>query len=129
LPRRPPDRKDKRRTSRIEPYLAACRVVVGRRQMSGYVTNLSPRGARVCCDEPPPRVGQKVALEIRFRGERAAATRLLAEARWVRPAGDPTDVHSFGVSFRGISAGQRRAVEQVLHEFRRRAAALLGLAG
>ena len=97
--------------------------------MSGYVTNLSPRGARVYCDERPPRVGQKVALEIRFRGERAAATRLLAEARWVRPADDPTDVHSFGVSFRGISAGQRRAVEQVLNEFRRRAAALLGLAG
>jgi len=96
--------------------------------MSGYVTNLSPRGARVYCDERPPRVGQRVALEIRFK-ERAAATRLVAEARWVRPADDPTDVHSFGVSFRGISAEQRRAVEQVLHEFRRRAASLLGLAG
>jgi hypothetical protein len=128
LPRRPPDHKDKRRISRIEPYLAPCRVVVGRRQMSGYVTNLSPRGARVHCDDRPPRVGQKLALEIRFK-ERAAATRLLAEARWVRAAGDPTDGHSFGVSFRGISAEQRHAVEQALDEFRRRAAALLGLAG
>ena len=128
MPRREPDRKDKRRTSRIEPYLAPCRVVVGRRQMSGYVTNLSPRGARVYCDDRPPRVGQKVSLEIRFK-ERAAATRLLAEARWVRAADAAGDAHSFGVSFRGMSATQRKAVEQVLHEFRRRAATLLGLAG
>ncbi len=96
--------------------------------MSGYVTNLSPRGARVYCDERPPRVGQRLALEIRFK-ERAAVTRLLAEARWVRQAGGATDVHSFGVSFRGISAAQRRAVEAVLHEFRRRAEMLLGLTG
>ncbi len=128
MPSRPPSRKDKRRTSRIEPYLAPCRVVVGRRRIGGYVTNLSPRGARVYCDEPPPRVGQKVALEIRFR-ERSAATRILAEARWVKAAFDPTEVHSFGVSFRGISASQRRAVEAVLQEFRRRAAALLDMAG
>jgi hypothetical protein len=96
--------------------------------MSGYVTNLSPRGARVYCDDRPPRVGQKVSLEIRFK-ERAASTRLLAEARWVRTADAATDAHSFGVSFRGMSTTQRKAVEQVLHEFRRRAAALLGLAG
>lgn len=128
MPRRPPDRKDKRRTSRIEPYLAPCRIVVGRRRIGGYVTNLSPRGARVYCDERPPRVGQKVALEIRFK-ERSAATRLVAEARWVRTADDPTAVHSFGVSFRGIRVDQRRAVEAVLHEFRRRAAMLLGMAG
>ena len=102
--------------------------MVGRRRISGYVTNLSPRGARVYCDELPPRVGQKVALEIRFK-ERSAATRLISEARWVRMADDPTELHSFGVSFRGISAEERRAVEAVLLEFRRRAAMLLGLAG
>ncbi|HET7291897.1 MAG TPA: PilZ domain-containing protein [Vicinamibacteria bacterium] len=127
MPRRPPNRKDKRRTSRIEPYLAPCRIVVGRRRIAGYVTNLSPRGARVYCDERPPRVGERVVLEIRFR-ERSAPTRILAEARWMKAALDPTEVHSFGASFRGISASQLRAVEEVLQEFRRRAAALLGVA-
>lgn len=128
MPRRASAAKDKRRTHRIEPYLASCRVVVGRRRLVGYVTNLSPRGARVYCDEPPPRVGQRLWLEIRFR-ERAAATRVPAEARWVRVASDPTGFHSFGASFKGIAPAAKRAVEAVLLEFRRRAALLLDLAG
>jgi len=102
--------------------------VVGRRRISGYVTSLSAKGARVYCDERPPRVGQKLSLEIRFK-ERTEPTRLLSEARWVRLADDPTEVHSFGVSFRSMSAGDRRAIEAILKEFRRRAAMLLGIAG
>jgi hypothetical protein len=128
MPRRATDRKDKRRTHRIEPYLAPCRLVIGRRHLTGYVTNLSPRGARVYCDERPPRVGQKVSLEIRFR-ERSAATRLPAEARWVRQASDPAGLHSFGARFSGMTPEQRKAVEAVLAEFRRRAALLLEQAG
>ncbi len=128
MPRRPRQSQDKRRAHRIEPYLASCRVVVGRRHLHGYVTNLSPRGARVYCDEKPPRVGQRVWLEIRFR-ERSPATRVPAEARWVRVASDPTGFHSFGASFKGIGPAARLAVEGVLHEFRRRAALLLDLSG
>jgi len=128
MPRRVTDRKDKRRTNRIEPYLAPCRVMVGRRQLSGYVTNLSLRGARVYCDERPPLVGHKVVLEIRFR-ERSAATRLPAEARWVREASDAAGLHAFGVRFAGLTAAQQEAVDAVLTEFRRRAAVLLGQAG
>ncbi len=123
MARRPKQEKDKRRTRRIEPYLASCRVVVGRRRLHGYVTNLSPRGARVYCDERPPKAGQKVSLEIRFKA-RAAATRVPAEARWVRIAADPTGLHSFGVSFKGIGPKARLLVESVLQEFRRRAALL-----
>jgi PilZ domain len=128
MPRRPRDRKDKRRTLRIEPYLAPCRVVVGRRHLHGYVTNLSPRGARVYCDERPPKVGQKVVLEIRFR-ERVAPTRVPAEARWVREASDATGLASFGASFKGMTLVQKKAVEAVLQEFRRRAALLLEQVG
>jgi hypothetical protein len=128
MPRRPSKRKDKRRSHRIEPYLAPCRLIVGRRRLSGYVTNLGPRGARVYCDERPPRVGQKVVLEIRFR-ERTAATRLPAEARWVRERTDATGLHAFGARFTGMTAAQGKAVEAVLLEFRRRAALLLGQAG
>jgi hypothetical protein len=120
--------KDKRKTRRIEPYLAPCRIVLGRRRLSGYVTNLSERGARVYCDEPPPLVGQAVALEIRFRA-RAAFSRLRAQARWVRMASDVTGLHSFGASFRRLSAEEKRTVAAVLHEFRRRAALLLEAAG
>jgi hypothetical protein len=129
MPRRPSkSSQDKRKTHRIEPYLASCRVIVGRRRLHGYVTNLSPRGARVYCDEKPPKIGQKVVLEIRFK-ERTAATRVPAEARWVRTASDPSAMHSFGVSFKGIPVRAKAAVEAVLQEFRRRAAMLLDLAG
>lgn len=122
--RRVPEGKDKRKTRRIEPYLAPCRIVVGRRHLSGYVTNLSVRGARVYTDEKPPRVGQRLTLELRLRA-RAAKHRLQAEARWVRTASDVTGLHSFGVSFKGLTSLERRTVESVLVEFRERAALLL----
>jgi hypothetical protein len=123
-----PDSKDKRKTRRIEPYLAPCRIVVGRRRLSGYVTNLSVRGARVYSDEKPPRVGQRLTLELRFRA-RAARHRLPAETRWVRTASDVAGLHSFGVSFKGLTSEGRRTVESVLVEFRERAALLLEAAG
>ncbi len=125
---RVPDSKDKRKTRRIEPYLAPCRIVLGRRRLSGYVTNLSVRGARVYSDEKPPRVGQRMTLELRFR-PRAALHRLPAQARWVRTASDVTGLHSFGVSFKGLTSAERRTVESVLVEFRERAALLLEAAG
>ena len=126
--RRVPDSKDKRKTRRIEPYLTPCHVVVGRRRLSGYVTNLSVRGARVYSDEKPPRVGQRLTLELRLR-RRAAKHRLPAEARWVRTASDATGLHSFGVSFKGLTSEERLTVDSVLVAFRERAALLLEAAG
>jgi hypothetical protein len=123
-----PEPKDKRRTRRIEPYLAPCRILVGRRRLPGYVTNLSDRGARVYCDEKPPLVGRTVILEIRFRTG-VPYSRLRAQARWVRMASDETGLHSFGASFRGLKAEERQAVVGVLAEFRKRAAMLLQAAG
>jgi PilZ domain-containing protein len=122
-----PDSKEQRKTRRIEPYLAPCHVRLGRRRVSGYVTNLSPRGARVYTDERPPRVGQAMVIEIRFRA-RSAFHRLPAEARWVRTASDITGLHSFGVSFKGLKPEERRTVESVIVEFRERAARLLEVA-
>lgn len=118
------DAKDQRKTRRIEPYLAPCHVRLGRRRISGYVTNLSPRGARVYSDEKPPRVGQAMVVEIRFRA-RSASYRLPAEARWVRTASDVAGLHSFGISFKGLKPEERRTVESVLVEFRQRAEQLL----
>lgn len=118
------DAKDQRKTRRIEPYLAPCHVRLGRRRVSGYVTNLSPRGARVYTDERPPRVGQAMVIEIRFRS-RSPYHRLPAEARWVRTASDITGLHSFGISFKGLKPEERRTVESVLVEFRDRAEKLL----
>ena len=116
--------KDQRKTRRIEPYLAPCHVHVGRRRLSGYVTNLSTRGARVYSDEKAPRTGQAIVVEIRLR-PRSAAHRLPALVRWVRTASDITGLHSFGVSFRGLKPEERRTVESVLAAFRKRAEALL----
>jgi PilZ domain len=119
-----PDSKDQRKTRRIEPYLAPCHIHVGRRRLSGYVTNLSARGARVYTDEKAPRVGQAMVVAIRLRA-RSASHRLPAQVRWVRTASDVTGLHSFGVSFKGLKAEERRSVEAVLIEFRRRAEELL----
>lgn len=115
-----PESKDKRRTRRIEPYLAPCRLLVGRRRLAAYVTNLSARGARVYCDETPPRVGQRVTLELRLKA-RTGHSRLPAETRWTRIASDVTELSSFGVTFKGLKPEERRAIESVLLEFRRRA--------
>jgi hypothetical protein len=47
----------------------------------------------------------------------------------VRTASDATGLHSFGVSFKGLTSEERRTVESVLVEFRERAALLLEAAG
>ena len=110
---------EKRRTPRIQPYVAPCRVVRGRRRFVAYLTDLSPRGGRVACDVDPPPAGTRVVLEVRL-GRRVSHSRLPAVVKWARSGIRGT--HTFGLTFRGISAEARRGLEVVVDDFRRLAA-------
>ncbi len=113
-------RPEKRRLPRIQPFVAPCRVIAGETRLSGYLIDLSLQGARVSTELPPPASETAVVLEVRL-GARVARSRLPGRVKWVRPAADG---HMFGVVFEGLSAEAERAIEAVVEEFRKRAAAL-----
>jgi hypothetical protein len=117
--------EDKRRTPRIQPFVAACRVLEepGPRGLAGYLTDLSPRGAQVATQGLPPVPEAPVVLEVRL-GADAAATRLPARIKWVRAA-EHGDWHAFGLVFEAIDAAGQAMLESVVEDFRRRAAQLL----
>jgi hypothetical protein len=110
---------EKRRTPRIQPYVASCRVVRGRRRFVAYLTDLSPRGGRVACEVDPPPPGTRVVLEVKI-GRRVSHSRLPAVVKWTRTASGGT--RNFGVTFQRIPAEARRALESVVEDFRRLAA-------
>lgn len=114
-------RTEKRRGTRISPFVAACRVNDGGRWFSGYLTDLSPEGARVVCTARPPAPGARVLIEARL-GRRASRSPLPADVKWSRVDGAQGPM--FGVTFEGLDAAGRRALEAVVEEFERRAAEL-----
>jgi PilZ domain-containing protein len=116
--------EDKRRTPRIQPFVAPCRVLEepGPRGLTGYLTDLSPRGAQVATQGLPPVPEVAVVLEVRL-GADAAATRLPARVKWVRAA-EHGDWHAFGLVFEAVSPEEQRLLDAVVDDFRRRAAQL-----
>jgi hypothetical protein len=111
---------EKRRTPRIQPYVAPCRVATGERRLRGYLADLSSAGARVSCDGPAPAVGARVVLEVRF-GSQVRHSRLPAEVKWVRADEEVGGRHVFGLTFSGVGAEEQRVLDSVVDEFRRRA--------
>ena len=114
---------EKRRTPRIQPYVARCGVVAGERRLAGYLADLSPRGARVSCEAPPPVPGEAVVLEVRF-GRQPRYSRLPAEVKWVKASAEGALGHTFGLTFTGVTPEEQRVLESVVEEFHRRAAQL-----
>ena len=111
---------EKRRTPRIQPYVNPCRIQDGKQRFPAYLADLSTAGARITCDVAPPDPGTAVVVEVRF-GRQVRYTRLPAEVKWIRPGSGAGDPHAFGLSFTGITADQRRTLESVIAEFRKRA--------
>jgi hypothetical protein len=111
----------KRENERIQPFVAACRYVVGDQRFPGFLTNLSPTGARLHSDTEGPPVGTSLTVEVRM-GRQATHIRLPATVRWGQPS--PRGGFVFGVSFADVGAGEQRILEGVIEEFRRRAAQL-----
>jgi len=113
--------REQRRTPRLQPYVAPCRIVVGMHRLSAYITDLSLGGGRVHCDGDPPNPGTLVTLEVRI-GKRVAHSRLPAVVKWTKPAARTG--HDFGLTFEGLSAEDQKALQGVVDEFHRRAAQL-----
>jgi hypothetical protein len=113
---------EKRRTPRIQPFVAPCHVALGSRRLSAYLTDLSLEGARVACDAAPPDPDEWVTIEVRLplQAERSS---LPGRVKWVQPA-ENRKGHAFGITFEGMSAVGQATVAAVLAEFRRLAAEL-----
>lgn len=119
---RRPEGREKRGTSRIQPFVVACRVHVGKRTLNAYLTDLSARGARVSSDEKVAAGVRTVVIEARLaRG--GLASRLQARIRW-RKAGrrKAGEAAVFGVTFTGIGRAEQARLRSVVRDFRRRAA-------
>ena len=113
--------EEKRRTPRIQPFVAPCRYVVGDERVPGFLTDLSRAGGRVQTEASPPAVGTRVTLESRL-GRQALPVRLAATVRWV--GSSPRGGNVFGVSFDGIGPEEQRILDGVVAEFERRAASI-----
>jgi PilZ domain len=113
--------EEKRRTPRIQPFVAPCRYVLGGKRVAGFITDISERGGRIHSDVEPPAVGAALTLEARL-GRHATHLRIPATVRWSRPS--PRGGFLFGLSFDGIAAETQHALEGVVDEFRRRAASI-----
>jgi hypothetical protein len=112
---------EKRQALRIPPFVAPCRYVVGDQRVAGFLTDLSSRGGRIHTEIEPPSVDARVTVEVRFGGQ-PTHVQLPAAVEWARTSARGGFV--FGVSFAGIGADEQRAVDGVVEEFRRRAAAI-----
>jgi PilZ domain len=115
--------REKRQATRIEPFVIPCRVLHKTRRLVGHLVDLSMRGARLASEEELPKAGSRIVIEARF-GASPAHTRLSGEVKWVKKALRPLTGQMAGITFRGMTEPQKLAVELVLYEFRRRAAAL-----
>jgi hypothetical protein len=109
------EQSEQRKTPRIHPFVAPCRVNTGGRAFTGYLTDFSEAGARVQCDAEPPAAGSELTLELRI-GRVPARSRLSAKVEWVKPEAGTA---SFGVSFAAVAPEQQSALRAVVAEFRR----------
>jgi hypothetical protein len=113
--------QEKRRTPRIQPFVAPCRFVLGEQRLPGFLTDISRAGGRVHTEAAPPAAGALVTVEVRL-GHRALPVGLSATVRWVGTS--PRGGNVFGVSFDGIGPDEQRILDGVVAEFERRAASI-----
>jgi hypothetical protein len=113
--------EEKRQNDRIQPFVAACRYVVGGQRIPGFLTDLSNGGARIHSDVEGPAPETSIVVEVRM-GRQATHVRLPATVRWGKPSQRGGFV--FGMSFDGVGGDEQQVLDGVIEEFRRRAAQL-----
>lgn len=111
---------EKRGIPRVQPFVVRCLLIDGERRTSGYVTDISPRGAQVACDGDAPADGTALVVEVRFPAG-GKLCRLPARLRWSRPA-DEGQV--CGLTFEDLAGEEREVLEGVIDRIRRHAAEL-----
>jgi hypothetical protein len=114
--------QNRRRSDRIQPFVAPCRYVVAEARLPGFLTSLSRNGGRVHTDIEPPAIGVGLTIEIRV-ARQPIALRLPASVRWVGPSERGGFV--FGVSFDGAGADEQKALDSLVEGFLRRAASIV----
>jgi Tfp pilus assembly protein PilZ len=112
---------EKRGVGRIAPYVTPCRVSANGRRFSAFMADLSPKGARVSCDQDCLAVGDTVTIEARL-GRKVGHVELPGVVAWVQPAAQGSA--TFGVRFADLSPAVLKQVEEVVQEFQRLAARL-----
>jgi hypothetical protein len=115
-------KREQRRTPRIQPFIAPCTIRDGPGESRGFVVDLSVAGARIALETPLPAPGARVLLEVRF--SRRPPMLLAGRVQWTRRADEPDRTHKFGVTFEDVSAEQAALLQEVIDEFQRRAAEL-----
>jgi hypothetical protein len=110
-----------RQAPRIQPFVVACRYVVGEQRVPAFLTDLSSRGARVRSDVEPPPAGTALVVEVRLRRQ-ATHVPVPATVRWARESDRGGFV--FGCSFDGVGPDAQKIVDEVVSEFQRRAASI-----
>ena len=113
--------EERRRSERIQPFVAPCRYVVGDARVPGFVTDISRHGGRVHTDSEPPALGVSLTVELRV-ARQPIALRLPAVVRWARPGERGGFV--FGVSFDGAGEDEQKALDALVESFLRRAASI-----
>jgi hypothetical protein len=113
--------EQRRQAARIQPFVVPCRYAVGDTRVPGFLTDISPIGGRVHTDAEPPAVGAELLLEVRLRAQPKHVP-VPATVRWTRP--HERGGHVFGCRFEALGSDQRRVLDDVIAEFRKRAAAL-----
>jgi hypothetical protein len=108
---------EKRSIPRVQPFVVRCLLIDGERRTSGYVTDISPRGAQVACDGEAPPDDTMVVVEVRFPAT-AKLCRLPARLRWSQPADEG---QTCGLTFEDLAPEDRAALEGVIERIRRHA--------
>jgi hypothetical protein len=114
--------QNRRRSERIQPFVAPCRYVVAEERIPGFLSDISRHGGRVHTDVEPPAVGASLTVELRI-ARQPIALRLPAVVRWARP--EERGGFVFGVSFDGADADQQQALDSLVDGFLRRAASII----
>ena len=114
--------QNRRRSERIQPFVAPCRYVVAESRVPGFLSDISRHGGRVHTDIEPPAIGVGLTVEIRV-ARQPIALRLPASVRWARPGERGGFV--FGVSFDGAGADEQKALDTLVEGFLRRAASIV----
>jgi hypothetical protein len=114
---------EKRKTPRVGPYVTPCKIATDDGRTSGYLLDLSQRGAQISSGAAPPGPGSAVTLEVKLGA--AVSSKIRAVIRWVQPPFDgPGGMYHFGVGFEDVDADTRKLLDAILEDFRRRAADL-----
>jgi len=114
--------QNRRRSDRIQPFVAPCRYVVGEQRVPAFVTDISRSGGRVHTEAEPPAIGATLVVELRLARQPVALC-LPASVRWSRPGERGGFV--FGVSFDGAGADEQKALDALVEGFLRRAASIV----